>query len=120
MTRLPLIEALRAAVEEANRHPSCGFLLVSVDNLAHLNEAYGFAVADEVISAIAKRIRARMRGGDTLGRFSGNKLGIVLKNCTADEIAAAAQRLLAAVREEVATTSAGGSAAAISVGGLAA
>ncbi len=120
MNRLQLIEVLRSAVEEAKRHPSCGFLLASVDNLARLNEAYGFAVADEVISAIAKRIRARLRGGDTLGRFSGNKLGVVLKNCTADEITAAAQRLLAAVREEVVTTSAGAIAATITVGGIAA
>jgi diguanylate cyclase (GGDEF)-like protein len=120
MNRLQLIEVLRAAVEAANLHSSCGFLLVSVDNLAHLNEAYGFAVADEVISSIAKRIRARMRGGDTLGRFSGNKLGVVLKNCTADEITAAAQRLLAGVREEVVTTSAGAIAATITIGGIAA
>jgi diguanylate cyclase (GGDEF)-like protein len=120
MNRLQLIEVLRAAVEEASRQPSCGFLLVSVDNLGRLNEAYGFAVADEVISSIAKRIRARMRGGDALGRFSGNKLGVVLENCTADEIAAAAHRLLAAVREEVVATSAGAIAATITIGGIAA
>ena len=120
MNRLQLIEVLRVAVEAASRQPSCGFLLVSVDNLARLNEAYGFAVADEVISSIAKRIRARMRGGDALGRFSGNKLGVVLANCTADEIAAAAHRLLAAVREEVVATSAGAIAATITIGGIAA
>src|SRR5260370_29517132 len=61
-----------------------------------------------------------MRGGDALGRFSGNKLGVVLKNCTADEITAAAQRLLAAVREEVVATSAGAIAATITIGGVAA
>ncbi len=120
MNRLQLIEVLRAAVEEPSRHPSCGFLLVGIDNLARLNEAYGFAVADEVISSIAKRARARMRGGDALGRFSGNKLGVVLENCTADEIAAAAHRLLAAVREEVVATSAGAIAATITIGGIAA
>jgi diguanylate cyclase (GGDEF)-like protein len=119
MNRLQLIEVLQSAVREGSQR-SWGFLLVSIDNLAHLNEAYGFAVADEVISSIAKRIRARMRGGDTLGRFSGNKLGVVLRNCTPEEMAAAARRLLAAVREEVVETSAGAVAATITVGGIAA
>jgi diguanylate cyclase (GGDEF)-like protein len=59
-----------------------------------------------------------MRGGDALGRFSGNKLGIVLKECTADEIAAAAHRLLAAAREGVVETTAGAIAATITIGGI--
>jgi diguanylate cyclase (GGDEF)-like protein len=120
MNRLQLIEVLRKAIEAASGRGSCGFLLIGIDNLACLNEAYGFAVADEVISAIAKRIRASMRGRDTLGRFSGNKLGVVLEDCTPDEITVAAQRLLAAVREEVVATSAGAIAATITIGGIAA
>ena len=50
-------------------------MLVGIDHLARINEAYGFDVADEVIGDVAKRIRARLRGGDVLGRFSGNKFG---------------------------------------------
>ena len=33
-----------------------------------------------------KRLRARLRGKDFLGRFSGNKFGIVLTSCTPDEL----------------------------------
>ena len=36
----------------------------------------GYDVADEVIAAVAKRIRSQLRGKDHLGRFSGNKFGI--------------------------------------------
>lgn len=64
-----------------------------------VNEAYGFDVADELISA--KRLRAKMRGGDAVGRDSGNKFGVI-KTCTPDEIAA--ERLLAGVRDDVAQT----------------
>lgn len=68
-----------ATLEAATRfRGSCGFLLVSVDHLGRLNEAYGFDATEEVIANVAKRIRAHLRGKDHLGRFSGNKFGVVL------------------------------------------
>ena len=78
---------LEATLKQAVTHRnSCGFMLVAIDNLARINESYGFDVADEVIAAVAKRLRAKMRGGDQLGRFSGNKFGIILNNCTPDDM----------------------------------
>jgi diguanylate cyclase (GGDEF)-like protein len=92
--------------------------MVAVDNLARINEAYGFDVADEVISTVAKRLRAKMRGGDVVGRYSGNKFGIILKTCTPDDIATAAERLLAGVRDDVVQTQAGPVAVTITIGGV--
>ena len=121
MNRNALTEALSAAFDEATRfRSSCGFLLIGIDNLARINEAYDFAVADEVIAAIARRIRSRMRGADLFGRFSGNKFGIVMKNCTPDDLAPAADRFLAAVRDDVVDTSVGPIAVTVSIGGVAA
>ncbi len=97
---------------------SCGFLLVAIDHLANLNEAYGFDVAEEVIAQVAKRIRARLRGKDYLGRFSGNKFGVILTSCTADELAVAADRLLAGVRDETIATAAGPVAVTVTIGGV--
>ena len=49
LNRVRLTEVLGAALDEAVRfRSSCGFLLVAIDNLGHLNEAYGFDVADAV------------------------------------------------------------------------
>ena len=121
MNRWHLTETLGEALDEAIRfRTSCGFLLIAIDNLARVNEAYGFDVADEVIAVVAKRIRAKMRGGDSLGRFSGNKFGLVLKNCTPEDMAAAADRLLAEVRDEVVETSTGPVAVTATIGGVAA
>ena len=91
-----------------------------MDNLARINEAYGFGVADEVIASVGRRIRSRMRGGDLLGRFSSNKFGVVLNTCTPDDLSMAADRFLAAVREDVVQTAHGPVAATITVGGVAA
>jgi diguanylate cyclase (GGDEF)-like protein len=83
MNRVHLTEVLGAKLDEAVRfRHSLGFLLVAIDHLANLNESYGFDVAEDVIAQVAKRIRARLRGKDYLGRFSGNKFGIILTNCT--------------------------------------
>ena len=62
LNRWHLTDVLSATIEDAIRNrTSCAFLIVAVDNLARVNEAYGFDVADEVISAVAKRLRAKMR-----------------------------------------------------------
>ena len=119
MNRVHLTEVLGAQLEEALKfRGSLGFLLVSIDHLAHLNEAYGYDVAEEVIAQVAKRIRARLRGKDFLGRFSGNKFGVILTSCTADELEVAAERLLAGVRDETVATAAGPVAVTVTIGGL--
>jgi diguanylate cyclase (GGDEF)-like protein len=119
LNRWHLTDVLAATLEDAIRQrSSCAFLIVAIDNLARVNEAYGFDVADEVISAVAKRLRAKMRGGDSVGRYSGNKFGVVLKTCTPDDIASAAERLLAGVRDDVVQTQAGPVAVTITIGGV--
>jgi diguanylate cyclase (GGDEF)-like protein len=119
LNRHSLAETLEETLDEALRfRSSCGFLLVAVDNLARVNESYGFDVADQVIAAVAKRLHSRMRGKDTLGRYSGNKFGLVLRDCTPDDMAIAAERLLAGVRDEMVPTSAGPIAVTVTIGGV--
>src|SRR5262249_35442002 len=78
ISRRQLIEKLNEALEDSVRYrSSSGFLLIAIDCLARVEEAHGFDVADEIIAAVAQRVRARMRNGDSLGRFSGNILGLI-------------------------------------------
>jgi diguanylate cyclase (GGDEF)-like protein len=119
LNRHRLSEVLEDTIEEALRfRSSCGFLLVAIDNLARINESYGFEVAEQVIGAVAKRLRSRMRGKDTLGRFSGNKFGLVLHDCTPDDMAIAADRMLVGIRDEMIETSAGAIALTVTIGGV--
>jgi diguanylate cyclase (GGDEF)-like protein len=119
LNRHRLSEVLEDTIEEALRfRSSCGFLLVAIDNLARINESYGFDVAEQVIGTVAKRLRARMRGKDTLGRFSGNKFGLVLHDCTPDDMAIAADRMLVGIRDEMISTSAGAIALTVTIGGV--
>jgi diguanylate cyclase (GGDEF)-like protein len=119
INRWHLTEVLESRLQEAVRgRSSCGFLLVAIDKLSRINEAYGYDVADEVIGAVAKRLRAKLRGEDCLGRFSGNKFGVILKDCSPDDMVVAADRLLAGLRDDVVMTSVGAVAVTATIGGV--
>jgi diguanylate cyclase (GGDEF)-like protein len=119
LNRTHLVASLAEAIEETSRFRStCAFMLIGIDHLARINDAFGFDVADAVISEVAQRIRGRLRGGDVLGRFSGNKFGLILKNCTVDDINVAAERFLAGIRDEVVPTKSGPVSVTASIGAV--
>jgi diguanylate cyclase (GGDEF)-like protein len=119
LNRTHLIAALAEAIEESIRfRTSSAFMLIGIDHLARINDAFGFDVADAVIAEVAKRIRARLRGGDVLGRFSGNKLGLILKNCTVEDMNVAAERFLAGIRNDVVPTRLGPVSVTASIGAV--
>jgi diguanylate cyclase (GGDEF)-like protein len=119
MNRRQFTDVLADTLQDAIRfRTSFTMLVVSIDDLARINEAYGFAVGDDVISAVVLRLRASMRGTDGLGRLSGNKFGLILRECGADDLVLAAERLLLAVRDEVIHTRTGPVAVTASIGGI--
>ena len=119
LNRLRLIEALRAVIARSERvgHP-CAFLVASINNLSMINETFGYDVGDEMIAAVARVIRDKLRGGDTIGRYSSNKFGIVLNDCGLGAMRIAADRFIKAVRDTVVHTSACQLSATLSIGGV--
>ncbi|HEY2211653.1 MAG TPA: bifunctional diguanylate cyclase/phosphodiesterase [Bradyrhizobium sp.] len=119
LNRTHLVASLAEAIEEVARfRSSFAFMLIGIDHLARINDAFGFDVADAVISEVATRIRTRLRGGDVLGRFSGNKFGLILKNCTVDDMNVAAERFLAGIRDHVVPTKSGPVSVTASIGAV--
>jgi diguanylate cyclase (GGDEF)-like protein len=119
LNRIRLTEALGTVLARTERdRRSCAFLMISVNNLAVINETFGIEVGDEVISEIGRRIRAKLRGGDIIGRYSSNKFGLVLMDCGAGALRIAAERFMKAVRDTTIKTSAAQLTATISLGGV--
>ena len=117
--RQHLLTTLGGALEETKHsRASIAFLIVAIDNFRAINEAYGFETADQVFVAAARRIKAQLRDGDAVGRYSGNKLGIVLMNCDEADMHAAAERFHAAVRKGVITAESSSVAVTVSIGGV--
>jgi diguanylate cyclase (GGDEF)-like protein len=117
--RSHLLATLGDAITHAKRfRSSIAFVIVSIDNFRAINEAYGFDIADQIFAAAAKRIRSQLREGDAIGRYTGNKLGLVLMDCDEANMHVAAERFHAVVRDEVITTEAGSVAVTASIGGV--
>lgn len=117
MNSMRLSEAVTSALGEARlTGKPFAFLLVAINNLALINETFGYAIGDEVIAAVGKRLATQLRAGDAIGRYSANKFGILVHDCEADGLQAAAKRLIRAVRDEPVDTSASRLAATVSIG----
>jgi diguanylate cyclase (GGDEF)-like protein len=117
--RQHLLATLGEALNNAQRfRGAIAFLIVAVDSFRAINEAYGFETADQVFAAAARRIKTQLRDGDAIGRYSGNKLGIVLMNCDDEAMHAAAERFHAAIRNGVITTGDSSVAVTVSIGGV--
>lgn len=97
---------------------ACAYLVAGIDDLWVINETYGFEAADEMIAAVGLRLSQALRPGDAIGRISGNKFGMVLAQCSANEMTGIIDRLGDCVRGTAVTTSAGEIEASVSIGCL--
>jgi diguanylate cyclase (GGDEF)-like protein len=108
LNRLKLLDVLDSMLADARRYQtSCALLLIAVENIGAVNEAYGDTTPDDLIAGVAKRLRSRMRNGDALGRFSTTIFGLALANCSLPELSVAARRFMDVVHEEPIETAAG-------------
>ena len=119
LNRLRLTDALDAVFQRSRASTvPFAFLMVAVNNLAMVNDTFGYEVGDEVITAVGHLIRAKLRGGDTIGRYSSNKFGIIVNDCTAEGMRTAAARYIAAVQGTPIRTTACQLTATLAVGGV--
>jgi diguanylate cyclase (GGDEF)-like protein len=119
LNRAVLTKAIAEEFESATKFKtSFGFIIAAIDNLAYCNQAYGFGVGDQAIAAIAERLRTHKRSKDLIGRFSDNKFGIVLHDCTLEDMFVAGNRFVSAVNEAPFETSAGPLALSVTAGGV--
>lgn len=95
---------------------SGGYLVLGIDNLAMFNESLGYDVADDLIVEVGKRLKDVISAQDIVGRLSGNKFGVVLKDCSNDYVTKVVQKLRAAVQESVIYTKAGPVSVTVSTG----
>ncbi len=97
---------------------SAAYLLVNIDRLSMLNDAYGFDIADAVITDIGKRVEDCSRFGDIVGRVGGNQFGLVLTDATELKLRKAAKEVLSSTRQREVNTAAGPLAVTLSMGGV--
>src|SRR6202034_4442786 len=71
---------------------------LDIDHFRVFNDARGVARGDELLRAVAERLRSIVRVTDTVTRFSADEYGLVCENIsTAATAAERAQRILTAI-----------------------
>jgi diguanylate cyclase (GGDEF)-like protein len=119
LNRARLTDALNAVILRCSRsRRQAAFLMVAINNLSVVNETFGHQTGDDVINAVVTAIKGKLRGGDSLARYSANKFGIILNDCGPGALQIAADRFMRAVRDF--TIRAGGVQvqATVSIGGV--
>lgn len=72
-------ERLHFALANARRYKeSIGLILLDLDRFKPVNDEYGHAVGDQLLQAVARRIRNSVRETDTVGRIGGDEFVVLL------------------------------------------
>jgi diguanylate cyclase (GGDEF)-like protein len=74
-----------------------GILMVDIDRFKLLNDAYGHAVGDEVLRAVAGAIASAVREDDVPARFGGEEFAVLLRNPHLEEAVEVGERIRVAV-----------------------
>ena len=99
--RLSFVDSLRDALRRGIASGSpVGILFLDLDHFKLINDSIGHHAGDELLQAVAPRLRAHLRPGDIVARFGGDEFGILVDRLTdEDEALAIADRVADAFSE---------------------
>jgi len=113
-------ERALAVLSAARRHTtSTGVLMVDIDHFKTINDTWGHGAGDEVLRAVAQRLRACCRVEDEVGRWGGDEFVVVLSDTTPVATKASAERIRCAIAEIAVDVSGRQIAVTASIGGAA-
>ncbi|HEY0179054.1 MAG TPA: EAL domain-containing protein [Dokdonella sp.] len=79
--RLLFNDRLNSAIHEAHRTSEMfAVMFVDLDRFKTINDSLGHAVGDQVLIAVAKRLRANVRSSDTIARYAGDEFTLILRH----------------------------------------
>jgi diguanylate cyclase (GGDEF)-like protein len=97
--RALLCERLEHAVtRETSESRPLALLFVDLDEFKSVNDAHGHQLGDQLLVAVADRLRSCLRDGDTAARVGGDEFAVLLAEIRSDsEAKAVARRLVEAI-----------------------
>jgi len=91
-------------------------IMIDVDNLKKINDAYGHRAGDKVIKQISRKIKECIRQIDTPARYGGDEFAVILPNTSLADAVVVAERMVDAVANSPVTWKKKQIALSISVG----
>ncbi|MCL3859644.1 EAL domain-containing protein [Actinotalea sp. K2] len=89
------LESLSAAIRTNQRDRGRRFAVIflDLDGFKLVNDSLGHLAGDDLLRAVASRMRSATRAGDTAARFGGDEFAVLLTDPVPDELLAVARRL---------------------------
>lgn len=102
LTELPNRRLLNEHLEELLKlskrsGAALSLLVIDLDRFKEINDTFGHEAGDELLTVMAKRLRAARRESDVVARLSGDEFAVVLPDCAAAD----AVRVAAFLREQL-------------------
>jgi len=99
--RALFFDRLAQSLAKARRTDTCvAVLMLDLDRFKAVNDSFGQGIGDELLRAVAGRVQAMVRQGDTVARFGGDQFNVLLQyNARVGEAARVAQTVLERLAE---------------------
>ncbi len=115
--RASIMDALRSELSrQAREHRSFGVILADIDHFKNVNDTYGHLCGDQVLQAVALRMKESMRPYDTVGRYGGEEFLIIAPASDAAGTLALAERIRGALAATPVSTKGGAVHLTVSLG----
>ena len=105
LTSLPnrhvLTERMHAATTCAHRGERMALLLLDLDNFKTVNDTLGHAAGDELLKAVADRLRNSLRENDTVHKLGGDEFAVLVNVSQAESAVTTAARILNILNEPI-------------------
>jgi diguanylate cyclase (GGDEF)-like protein len=103
--RRRFVDDTTAALGARTAPGSLAVLFLDVDDFKTVNDGLGHAAGDELLAAVAERIRSGLRETDLAARLGGDEFGVLLTGVSdTDHAVATATRLLASLDQPIEVT----------------
>lgn len=115
--RRHFVEQAQLEVLRASRDGNpLSLLMIDLDHFKHINDTWGHAAGDLVLSNFGRVALVPLRGTDLLARIGGEEFAVLLPNTTEDGAIEVAMRVLTATRQQVVECNGGPISYSVSMG----
>lgn len=85
----------KALIDAKRRDAAMCFAMLDIDHFKKVNDTYGHLVGDQVILALSRILKQRLRASDVVGRYGGEEFALILTDILPEKAMRLVKELLA-------------------------